>query len=342
MGYNERDIFVGKDVNGNEICAGFRLQMNVAQGTSLTEAILSLWPLRLYPAGTPFWDRFEGDNVPLEEHTAILHSSLPWVKRIGQGSINNGNRVRITGTAGVNIYTIDPGEADGIVYTYAYLDGSGHIGLVFRFADLDNYWYLMGNYSNNDLYLYKVVDGNHTKLDQVNADDPNNWRHYEVVLNGDSIKCYFDDDLKIDVTDSDLQSNTQHGLYANLNSKYDDAYYDRFEFVPSGTPTIDLEAACDDVDDAPDFDEGDLPGDRTLTTAKTSLGDISDWIAGQWNETVDIKSPLQEVLDRLGWAADQYLAVILKPASGCANGELLRLAGYEEDSAHAATLDVQW
>jgi hypothetical protein len=350
MGYSERNMFVGKDVDGNEICAGFRFQVDVPQGAQLTLAQLKLWIERLYPASQAAYDSFRDEGTPdLTAHIADLGPVYGWEQLGAYGCYTNGNVARTYDTANHYCYNVlDVGSADGTVLGYMDNGGAGQrgSGLVFRASDDDNYWVLWGwaneEYPTITTYLQKCVGGSLSTVDSYNGDNVTANRWFKIVLDGSSIKCYVDDVLKFDITDSDLVNNTKHGVFMRQTSTSSAGWVDDFEFLPPGTPSPNIEVACHDVDNAPDFNAGDLPGARTLTTAKVSLGDISGWTEGDWNDTVDIKDAIQEILDRPGWSADNYLAVILKPTDACGNGELVRIHSYEQQSSPATELFLTW
>jgi len=173
-------------------------------------------------------------------------------------------------------------------------------------------------------------------------DSWSDWPTFKVVLDGASIKCYVNDSLMFDLYSGYLVDRCEHGLYGYPVGLAETGYFqwDNFDFVPAGTPTPNLVAACDDVDDSDDF-SASLPGTRTLTTARVSLGDISGWAAG-WNRTADISEAIQEVINRGGWSSGNALSVILYPAEANSAGEVVRATSYDGSAALGAQLYVNY
>lgn len=336
MGYADVEVFAGKDHAGNDVLAGFRFtSVTVAQGAVVTEAKLTLWLEEMYPEGMAVLDHFTDTNgVLLSAHTPDVGPVAGW--SIEAGSLNiESNYARTIGSALTQVAVVDGESADGTLKC-SVNPSSGQAGIVFRFADTDNYW-LLAAYSN--LRLYKYVAGVETEYACAAVELRGQWSDLKVVLDGDDIAIYLEGVNVYNRTDSDHSANTEHGLGHVKNVVPKEPHWDDFEFIPSGTPSPNLEAACDDVDDSDDFSVS-LPDARTPTTARAALGDISGWTKEDWNETVDIKAPVQEVLDRPGWVSGNQMSVLLLPLAACANGERIRVTAYENATARAAKLYI--
>ncbi|OQY97479.1 MAG: hypothetical protein B6D35_14910 [Candidatus Brocadia sp. UTAMX2] len=80
------------------------------------------------------------------------------------------------------------------------VDQSG--GLVFRYKDSNNYYVLRANAKENNVRLYKVVDGNRR---QIGGKDlkvkSNEWHLLKVVYKGDKVQCFFNNAKVIEVAD---------------------------------------------------------------------------------------------------------------------------------------------
>ena len=346
MGYDETEVFWGKHHDGQDVIAGFRFVVPLAQGTQLTSGSLSVWLEEKYPEGLAVWDKFtDDDGTLLTAHTiAPIGPAAGWFQYNGSITIQS-NQAYTTTDA---IYVLDGDVADGTVKVsvIGFVGSGAYGGLVFRFSDSSNYWRFVAVNGLNDYYLIKVVGGNSTTVaSNLDGGDPSGLS-YKVVLDGDSIKCYRADGLYFDVTDADLNSNTRHGLYADPNQANDLVLWDNFEFIPAGTSgSISFGVSCEDVNNSADFQTGGLPDTRTLTTGYRSLGDISGWNKDDWNTTVDIKIPIQEVLDRPGWVSGNHLSVMVIPSiveADCKDGERFRVESYDGQANRAAKLALSW
>jgi len=76
------------------------------------------------------------------------------------------------------------------------------------------------------------------------------------------------------------------------------------------TQDCDLTLYCEDEDDPATFAWNDTPPGRTRTTASAQwdIG-VTAWTTGTWYTSTDIAAPVQEVVDRGGWAENNALSV---------------------------------
>ena len=279
MGYTDVEVFAGKDFFGNEVYGGFRFVVNMLQGSEILSAQLELYLEQMYPADeVAILDHFTDSNgVDLEGHTMDLGPATGWVA--ASGAITTESNVAKQDLTGTQLYVCETDAADGTVQckTNLGLGGGNETGIIFRYVDTQNYWRLRlqhDGFSPFPLRVEKIVANVLTTVDTDMGYAQSTWYTFKAVLDGDSIKCYVDNVLMFDVTDSDLESATQHGLYGYLLTPYSVnkwTLWNDFDFVPAGTSSPNLIAACDDVDDSDGFDV-DLPNTRTLTTARVSLG----------------------------------------------------------------------
>ena len=345
MGYDNPEVFFGKHHDGQNVIAGFRFVVPLAQGTTLTSGSLSLYLEEKYPEGIGVLDHFTDTNgVLLTAHTPDVGPASGWLHYSGNMIISSNRAVN------AGVYACESAVADGVVKVIATLNTGGprSAGIVFRLSDEDNYWTFYRykepyGYDWFRIFLVKVVDGSSTTVGNINlgSGDPAG-PSLKVVLDGNSIKCYQGGILRFNETSSDLASNTEHGLYG-VNSGQQ---LDNFEFIPAGTSgSISFGVSCEDVNNSADFQTGGLPNTRTLTTGYRSLGDISGWNKDDWNTTVDIKIPIQEVLDRPGWVSGNHLSVIVIPSiveGDCLDGERFRVESYDGNPNRAAKLALSW
>lgn len=94
---------------------------------------------------------------------------------------------------------------------------------------------------------------------------------------------------------------------------------------------------CEDADDAATFSALDTPRDRTKTTAYASWNDTG--LGFGWKTSPDISDPVQEVVDRPGWAQGALMVLTYQP-SKTANEFLTR--GYDNSPSYAAKLNVTY
>ena len=98
--------------------------------------------------------------------------------------------------------------------------------------------------------------------------------------------------------------------------------------------------ACEDVDSPADFTTGtDNLYNRTKTTAYASVNvtNLTGGLAG-WYELVDVTAPLQEVIDRGGWASGNDIALL---QYGWTSGDM-RQRTYDFAAGLGAKLDIDY
>jgi len=77
------------------------------------------------------------------------------------------------------------------------------IGLVFRFRDPRSYYVVRGNALENNVRLYKMVDGRRKQFAGAEVQvTSGRWHTLRVVARGDHIVCYFDGQKLIDTHDA--------------------------------------------------------------------------------------------------------------------------------------------
>lgn len=174
-------------------------------------------------AGASFSDDFEDGTItgwtslvePMEESGGTFHTP--------------------SGSNTDCLYTIDDGTAwtDYTVSVDMHSIDNDVMGIAFRVQDVNNYYLFrqkFGDSGNWDLEVQAMVGGSPTVLQLIDnngsspgqVNDASQWYTFKVVVSGTNIKCYIDDVLKFDVTDSTYSSGTA-GLWtwAETDSEFD-------------------------------------------------------------------------------------------------------------------------
>lgn len=92
-------------------------------------------------------------------------------------------------------------------------------GLIWRYQDAKNYYISRWNPLENNLRVYKVVDGIRTQMDtaQVHA-TVNHWHQLRIVAVGRCIRGYFDDQLLLEVEDDQFPKAGRIGLWTKADA----------------------------------------------------------------------------------------------------------------------------
>lgn len=96
-------------------------------------------------------------------------------------------------------------------------DKSG--GIIFRFQDASNYYLFRVNAIDNQIGIYRVVDGHLTLLtsDKLDA-PPSGWHALRVILKGANIQAYFDSLKHIDASDNAISKAGLIGFWTHADS----------------------------------------------------------------------------------------------------------------------------
>ncbi len=96
--------------------------------------------------------------------------------------------------------------------------GDQGIGLVFRFRDPQSYYVVRANALENNVRLYKMVDGHRKQFAGAEVKvTSGQWHTLRVVARGDHIVCYFDGQKLIDVHDA-TYAQGKVGLWTKADS----------------------------------------------------------------------------------------------------------------------------
>lgn len=167
------------------------------------------------------YDTFTGTNgTSLDAHTSDTSgpdsqtvTGRSWTEVVGDWDIQS-NEANPDGAA---IATCDPGDADVVVDLTVNGGTGGQPGIVLRYKDSNNYWYLQADRANNQLELHEVNGG----VDTVRANTAvtiNDSTDYNLraICDGQTIDGYLNGGSKITYSSAVLnETETLHGLYAD-------------------------------------------------------------------------------------------------------------------------------
>ena len=140
----------------------------------------------------------------------------------------------------------------------------------------------------------------------------------------------------------DILSAARFALAIPQGSTIDAAFFKVDGITTSGTSPQFLELFCEDADDAVDFTAPcDIDG-RARTTAVTKL----QWTPPAWDPDFNIHlciAPLQEVVDRAGWASGNHAVVVLHGDPDHPAVTMLVIgSSYDSSPALAPKLDIDF
>jgi hypothetical protein len=97
-------------------------------------------------------------------------------------------------------------------------------GPIWRASDKDNYYIARYNPLEDNFRVYTVVNGVRTELASADIPATGGWHTLRVTMSGDSIKCYYDGQLSLEVTDGTFQDAGSLGLWtkADAQTQFDD------------------------------------------------------------------------------------------------------------------------
>jgi hypothetical protein len=101
-------------------------------------------------------------------------------------------------------------------------------GLVWRYKDADNYYITRMNPLEDNLRLYKVVDGKRIQLEtKEELKVPSGeWHTLKVTMKGDQIAVYLDDKKHLEAKDSTFTEAGKVGLWTKADAR---TYFDDFK-----------------------------------------------------------------------------------------------------------------
>lgn len=156
---------------------------------------------------------------------------------------------------------------------------------------------------------------------------------------------------------------TTHSTTAEICDQEDEYFLFRFQNVtiPQGstinsvdfkvyitgstTDEPDHRIYCDDADNSAAITAGTGNDDISLRTETSSVVNWSSadlGSAGGLESTPNIVGPIQEVINRAGWASGNALSIIIHGRIGIAGTSDLGIDFYDLDPSRAATLDIEY
>jgi hypothetical protein len=100
-------------------------------------------------------------------------------------------------------------------------------GLVFRYQDANNYYLVRANALEDNVRLYRVVQGQRTQFAGSNAQvTANAWHTLKVVCSGNQIEAYFDGQKLISARDDTFREPGLVGVWTKADSV---TYFDDLE-----------------------------------------------------------------------------------------------------------------
>ena len=171
---------------------------------------------------TPFaYETFTDDNgTSLDAHASDTSgpdsqpvTSQSWTEESGDWDIQSNK----ANPDGAGIATVDVGVADVLVELVVDGGAAEQPGIVLRFTDTSNYWYLQADRANNQLELHEV----NATVDNVRANIAvtiNDSTDYVLtaICYGTTITGYLDSSNYITYASASLnETATEHGLYSD-------------------------------------------------------------------------------------------------------------------------------
>ena len=102
-------------------------------------------------------------------------------------------------------------------------------GAVWRYQDENNYYVARANPLENNFTVYKVVNGRRKELKNANVNvNSNQWYAIKITMLDDKIKCYFNNKLELELTDSTFQNSGKIGLWTKSDAV---TYFDDLEIM---------------------------------------------------------------------------------------------------------------
>jgi 3-keto-disaccharide hydrolase len=103
-------------------------------------------------------------------------------------------------------------------------------GLVFRYEDINNYYVVRANALEDNVNLYKVVDGSRTNLTSVDVRvTTNQWHTLIIKAQGDQIECIYEGQKLFETKDDTFAGPGKIGLWTKADSYI---LFDEFTVTP--------------------------------------------------------------------------------------------------------------
>jgi hypothetical protein len=103
------------------------------------------------------------------------------------------------------------------------LDRGG--GIVWRARDLKNYYIARFNPLENNVRVYKVVDGKRTQFATAGVPGDDKWHTLRVTMFEDKIACYLDGKKYLEAEDATFRGSGMYGLWTKSDAR---TYFDDY------------------------------------------------------------------------------------------------------------------
>jgi len=172
----------------------------------------------------------DAEDTDIETHTMDIGSG--WTNEDGcSWQINATNQLKFCDSTD-SILTTDTGISDGtITADLNQQDVLSTEGIVGRFVDIDNFWFLYYEPQANNLVLYKKIGGSYTNMDSTSPDP-------EISGGTDTCSLTFSGDnitgncggTGVSTTDADFNTATKFGFRSSSILGAPDNYFDNYTF----------------------------------------------------------------------------------------------------------------
>jgi len=139
-----------------------------------------------------------------------------------------GNEAYLVSNGNPSAATIDLGSPDGFVQFTLGADARNLQGVVFRYADLSNYWRAVYVAGVASWRIDKRVGGVWTQHNAFGFGAYTDGTVIRIEFDGDQIRAYVNGVLSTTVTDANLAANTRVGLYHDTEAASGSSRWDAF------------------------------------------------------------------------------------------------------------------
>lgn len=161
-------------------------------------------------------------NTSLDIHTPQTYPSSKWVEQVGDWAITN-NQVGSNGTGG-SLAWIESSMGSCVIESeVVFSDSSVPQGIVFRYASQTNYWRAVYSKASGK-WVINEISGLQTSIRAATGGTVTFGQIYKlkVILDGNNINFYLDDEPILSWTSIVNVGATKHGLYASSSAiKFD-------------------------------------------------------------------------------------------------------------------------
>jgi hypothetical protein len=102
-------------------------------------------------------------------------------------------------------------------------------GVVWRAKDAKNYYLCRYNPLEENLRVYKVVDGKRTVIESIDIEHTEGWHTLRAQMRSERITVFYDDDAKKSVNNDTFMDAGMVGLWTKADAQ---TYFDDFAYLP--------------------------------------------------------------------------------------------------------------